>query len=813
MKIKNTTPFLVGSKLASRTPPDPEMVFIVRATYALTPGAPLVPIEGLDQGFLTADVLDEGDEARAGTVLYPSDFADFKPAADVMLRGTCHVPGGNAASECDVGFGVGDFEKTLLVSGPREWQGLARMPLGGPGAPEPFVSQSLDYDYSYGGEGFPSNPVGRGRRNSESPSVELHDDRISRTSHPSTPAGFGPLNAKWAPRAEKVGKKYGKSYRKERAPYFSEDFDWRHFNAAPEDQQLPDYLRGDELLWFQNLHPDHSEFEVPLPGIRVRVFARDRDERFREVPMVLDTLFVNTDEGRVSLTWRGLDAVLESDLTDMTSAMVISEALAAAPQPAANFEPILAEFEEMRPGFDELDEDVREKFEAAIEAKGKMAEAVEESAGGVPDVAKMLAPLAAFLPMEQIDAISQMADAGREATEDAEAQVNVGAMLADAISPASPPPPPAMPLGPDHLPLPPMEEHLNKIVEMVAQQSEVAEARGVEIHGLQAFYEGLQNPALALVAPNFVPPKVPGSEDDEAPKVDAPQIDPVEELNDMDLRDRNFAGADLENANLSNSDLTGVSLAGANLTNARLTGAKLAGADFTGANLKRTILIQADAAGALFDGASLYQTSFGEANLAEASFKGIEAFQSNFVAAELAQANFSQARFHQCDLSNAKLAGANFSKADLQRSILMEAQAEGACFDEAEISLTSFMKANLVGASLQFATGSSMSFQAAILDGANFTRCVFRSALMFEASAKSAIFRHADLRGARLYRTQLQGADLVEMNLFEADLSRAALAGASLEGSNLYGAFLNKVDLEEVDLTDVDLKHVVQLPA
>ena len=41
---------------------------------------------------MTSDTYLDDDAERAGECLYPSDFADWKPHAEVMLRGTCHTP-------------------------------------------------------------------------------------------------------------------------------------------------------------------------------------------------------------------------------------------------------------------------------------------------------------------------------------------------------------------------------------------------------------------------------------------------------------------------------------------------------------------------------------------------------------------------------------------------------------------------------------------------------------------------------------------------------------------------------------------------
>ena len=40
---------------------------------------------------------------------------------------------------------------------------------------------------------------------------------------------------------------------------------------------------------------------------------KDDKQRFREVPMSLDTLFADLDEGKLYLTWRGLDAIETDD--------------------------------------------------------------------------------------------------------------------------------------------------------------------------------------------------------------------------------------------------------------------------------------------------------------------------------------------------------------------------------------------------------------------------------------------------------------------------------------------------------------------
>src|SRR6185437_1243133 len=122
MKTKNLTPFLVGPKVTSRSPPQVEMTLIVRGLFRLRPGEPVAPLDGMmEQGALRADEYAEGDDDRRGECLYPGDFADFKRNAEVMLRGACHAPGGQAVRELGVRFAVGAWSKTLRAVGRRVW--------------------------------------------------------------------------------------------------------------------------------------------------------------------------------------------------------------------------------------------------------------------------------------------------------------------------------------------------------------------------------------------------------------------------------------------------------------------------------------------------------------------------------------------------------------------------------------------------------------------------------------------------------------------------------------------------------------------
>ena len=111
-----------------------------------------------------------------------------------------------------------------------------------------------------------------------------------------------------------------------------------HFNQAPPDQQLDGYLKGDEKLRFQNLHPDSTDFSAQLPGRRVRLFVLDDDDKCREVPMNLDTLFIDLEEGALYLTWRGLTSAKQPDLADVKFGYIVDEDLDTDRVPAREYE-------------------------------------------------------------------------------------------------------------------------------------------------------------------------------------------------------------------------------------------------------------------------------------------------------------------------------------------------------------------------------------------------------------------------------------------------------------------------------------------
>ena len=130
---------------------------------------------------------------------------------------------------------------------------------------------------------------------------------------------------------------------KERAPALPLDFDEGYYNCAPEDQQLAEYLRGDEEVRVTDMHPKHPNLVSRLPGIRVRcLFQRDlQNGLIEELKMKLETLWIDMEQLQMVLVWRG--RIKSADLPADTTFLTVQEELASPPRPLESYRDIFLE--------------------------------------------------------------------------------------------------------------------------------------------------------------------------------------------------------------------------------------------------------------------------------------------------------------------------------------------------------------------------------------------------------------------------------------------------------------------------------------
>ena len=120
--------------------------------------------------------------------------------------------------------------------------------------------------------------------------------------------GVGPVAPDWTQRRGRL--KGGATTWSPSEPL--DDHDPLFFNAAPADQQLAG-LRDDQPLLLENLHPDHPRLATRLPGLRPQAFVERPHAAVQELEMRADTLWIDTDRGRCTVTWRAHFSLAQHD--------------------------------------------------------------------------------------------------------------------------------------------------------------------------------------------------------------------------------------------------------------------------------------------------------------------------------------------------------------------------------------------------------------------------------------------------------------------------------------------------------------------
>lgn len=753
------------------------MTVIVRANYAIGDDGSLTVVDDpREVRPFSGGGYREDDHERIGGCVFPGDFGDFKPRAEVLVKGACHTPRGSLLRECPVMVKVGAWSKSLRVTGRQIW--------GSGNEPHGFVSMPLDWEHTYGGHAYPTNPVGRGFETDEMPTVMRGRDVLRRRGDAYAPASLSAVNPRWPQRSAKLGSEYGGDTRRMRAPFHALDFDWAYFQEAPEDQWLEGYLRGDEAVVFQNLHPRVPILTVKLPETRVRAFVRDDTATFREIPMVCDTLFADLDSARLELSWRGVVDVREDDLEDVRTMVIAEERLGAARAevlPVSHFEAIAVAVEE-----DPLGRKALPSLTAVTE---------DAEAGTVPAVAPLLDGV---LGKSQDDPMKDAAAAADTTFAPMLARPEVQKALAER-EPVEQEAPIARSKKPGSLPYTGLRRQVRGIVERALDTRKKAIEGGAtpSMLGPLMDVESIPlDPRWKEADPSYSPPE-PLSSDEPGPKANLVDRD----LRKMDLRGRDLRGANLEGAILTGVDLEGAKLQGARLYGATLYKARLEGADLEGADLTRVNAAFVDAAGARFVRATLEQACFDDADLSRASFEGARGEYPVFTRAKLGGAVFRDVSFLHPDLDDADLEGADFARAVLQIARVQGSRARRADFSGADVSRASFAGADLSEARFFDAKADGAIFTSTKADRAVFAFAKMRGCHMDKLSAKAADFHGADLRQARLYRARCEGARFTSSNLFGADLTKAALDAANLSKANLYEAKLLQCSMKDCDMS------------
>lgn len=712
-------------------PPQLVGMFLCKAAFPLSGGTAIVP--GLPPS---------GDVAGEQGLVYASDFVPFKPRADVLVRASAHASAGEPVRYLQVSMRVGSLQKQLLIAGDRRWK---RGLLGrSPGEPDLFTSMPIVWARALGGPKDRKNPIGRGRDGELLPNVEIVGRLVGSPGDSLPPAGFGPIAADWEPRSTMVGT-YRGNYVKERWPWFPDDFDFGHFNAAPRDQQVDGYLSGDEELRFENLHRQQPTIETRLPGLRTRLFVTFDDGEFLEVAQRLDTLLCDLEDDRIVMVWRGHTPIRTPTMREIVHVLAVLEPLAE-PKDAEHYRALL----DAKPA---VEVNPPPDAAAGAAAAGHAAESQAKEAAMEAELAKAEAQVAADEQAEQ----AALAERGIDPTLLSNSPPPQGIAAALAQAPLKAPPPPEI------LAMRPAAAEPDLSPEDVAEFEQMEAELEQEKLEVRSKLGWTRDRLLAALAAGV-------------------------ELAGEDLSGLDLSGCALAGARLERVMLTACNLGRADLKGASLRGSVLTGADLSGADLTDALLDRADFTGAVFTGARL-----GAASLAGAVLE-----QQDLTGMDLSGCRGEAAYFAGADLSGCKMVGADFSKSDLSGCKLVGADCKGAVLRHVRLHAADASKADFRHADLAGMRAD---------DGALFVDADFRNAKLDGVVLEFANLHGSDLRYATMRRALLTGADLGQCDFSRADLERSSLADANLVGARLLQTNLRYASLERCDLKGADARQ------
>jgi uncharacterized protein YjbI with pentapeptide repeats len=686
-----------------------------------------------------------------------------------------------------VAFQVGSFRKSLVVLGDRLWK--AGFLGSSASEPAPFTSVRMGYENSFGGPGFPANPTGKGHGTTVQGKGSAHwlpniesPDRLARD--PTTarePAGFGPIPRTWPQRARNLGSCKG-SYLKERWPWYPADFDWAYFNAAPPDQRLEGYLRGDEILRLENLHPAHGVYDCRFPGDRPQLFiveaASIRPDGSlaalpREVPLKLDTLWVDMDCEKAVLVWRGLARVADLKLKDLAEAHLVAGSLSSPPLTPGG---LAAERE--RRALEAREAEEREAAEEKAEEEASLA----EEASFLAEVAALEKQLEEHLQAQRLDLVESLKQAGGDAS-----------LLDLAATPADPESLTAQALA-----------HLSRELGQVPKEVEDAVAKEREL--LASADEASRSAGEPWTRARCEEEaRARGSFEDQ-------------DLSGLDLSGLDLSGLSFERASLARAKLKGCLLKGASLREADLSEADLTLADLSGADLE-----EAMASKGIFDGATFAGTSLARAWMPEASFRGVDlsgvaAREADFSKAELTGVSFRDGLLDDADFTSARLARADFTGASLQSATLCESVLTDAKFERTSGRIADFKGADLSRAVFRESRLVQPDFTGCLLTAADFSSAVMPDATFHEAIAPDIVMVRSHMKGLRATKAKdLSRGDFRQLSapksiwdgalLDGARFQFAALSGASFSGAILKGVVFDAADLSRATFDEADLER------
>ena len=791
--------------------------------------------------------------AELGAIVFDEGMP--KQRAEILVKGSAHNCDGACAPTCPVRVKIGTIDKSLYVIGDRHWKGNHQS------EPQPFSEMPITWDRAFGGDGFETNPMGKGFAPVETehgpiqflPNVELPGKLVTKPSETPESAGLLPYELNWPQRFSKVGT-YDQKWLKELFPGYAKDFDWGFFNVAPPDQQIKGHFQGNETLVVEGMHPDEPRLEGRLPGVRGRCFITRKTEEereFLEIETKLDTIWLFPHAKRGVVIFHGMVTVGEDDAADVEEIIIGAEWIDEQ-KPAQHYQEVIAKRLDKEEGaFNSFkDEDL------------------------LPTGADWTATLSdEDLALYQPELVINENLRRRHIREVEKAREHIAAqgLDPDLYAPPMPEENPKVSLANLHEFAMEKEEEAAKLredaekrtAETLDKMKQRHLARGGTEEEFEELMKGPAGPPTfraheklegeRLAVANARANGVVLTELEE--EIEKPEhLEAYEEMEER-LRDiyrqqahiraaverlqgvaahhvrEAVKAAHAEKESFERWDLTGADLTGVDLSGACFKEAFLEGVNFTGANLTGTDFTRAVLARATFTGAILEDCCFEEASLGDANFQGIKFENANLKGAILAKSDLRKTSFRGCQLGEADFAEAIFGDTDFSNShapdlVFLENDLRGCKFRGADITDASFLQSNISGVDFREADLSQATFievegngalftkaklvEASFVLGCSFNRCDFQAAVLDDATFRETSLEECNFNYAHMKETDFSETNLKKSTFYravgkEAMFVRADLRDAEMMAVNLFEASMQKSDLRGTDLTGANL--------
>ena len=282
MEFINATPFAAGWTMGFERDGREFVIAAIKATFT-------IPRDGREPELAETQIpLIESDqftgEPGLSATVCEADYAHHKPMCDVLLNASAYAPPGKLVRQIEIGVRVGRMVKQFNVVGDRFW---CESVLGIRATePEPFSRMPISYDNAFGGRDesrgdpasvktFLANPVGRGYSHFKEkidgkplPNTEERERSVVDANGSYRPMSLGPIGRSWQPRIGHAGT-YDQEWLDQRAPFWPDNFDYRYFQAAPVDQQIPYPTGGEQVVLSGLTQDEYVTFALPSVSLPV----------------------------------------------------------------------------------------------------------------------------------------------------------------------------------------------------------------------------------------------------------------------------------------------------------------------------------------------------------------------------------------------------------------------------------------------------------------------------------------------------------------------------------------------------------------